>query len=151
MEQKFEFKYLKYNSLEHLLEEDIELVLRAQEATFGSYAPFSGFKVGAAARLSSGEIVTGSNVESEVFPAGICAERNLLFSISSNYVGAVVMTVAIASVPGERECYPCGVCRQTLLDVERRQGHPIRVIMSSGTSATVVESAELLLPFSFSL
>ncbi len=151
MEQKFEFKYLKYNSLESLSGGDFELVQRAREATLNSYAPFSEFRVGAAALLSGGEFAVGCNVESEVFPAGICAERNLLFSVVARNPHVVVEAVAIVSVPGERECYPCGACRQALLDVERRQGHPVRVIMSSDTSATIVESAELLLPFSFSL
>ena len=59
--------------------------------------------------------------------------------------------LAIASNPSERECYPCGGCRQVILDVERRQGSPIRVIMSGNGTASVVESAELLLPFTFSL
>ena len=38
-----------------------------------------------------------------------------------------------------------------LLDVERRQGTPIRIVMAGGGTATVVESAESLLPFNFKL
>ena len=59
--------------------------------------------------------------------------------------------VAIASDPSPRECYPCGACRQTLLDVERRPGSPIRIIMAGGGTATVVGSAADLLPFTFKL
>ena len=62
-----------------------------------------------------------------------------------------VETLAIASDPSGRECYPCGQCRQVMVDVERRQGSPMRVIMSGHGSATVVASAALLLPFTFSL
>ena len=54
-------------------------------------------------------------------------------------------------MPSERECYPCGQCRQVMVDVERRQGSPIRVIMSGNGTATAVESATLLLPFTFIL
>jgi cytidine deaminase len=61
------------------------------------------------------------------------------------------VTLAIASDPSERECYPCGRCRQVLVDVERRQKSPIRVIMYGGGSASVVRSTELLLPFTFKL
>ena len=61
------------------------------------------------------------------------------------------MALAIASDPSERECYPCGACRQVILDVQRRQGVPIRLIMSGNGSASVVESADALLPFTFQL
>ncbi|MBQ2429293.1 MAG: cytidine deaminase, partial [Alistipes sp.] len=59
--------------------------------------------------------------------------------------------MAIASDPSERECYPCGACRQVMLDAERRQQSPIRIIMAGGGTASVVESAEVLLPFTFKL
>ena len=130
---------------------DSELIEQARKATERSYAPFSGFKVGAAARLKSGRIIVGANCESEVYPSGLCAERVLLFSHQSGYADDTIEAIAIASAPAPRECYPCGACRQTLIDVERRQGQPIRVIMAGEESATAVESAELLLPFSFKL
>ena len=60
-------------------------------------------------------------------------------------------SLAIASEPSERECYPCGQCRQVLVDTERRQGSPIRVIMSGGGTASIVDTAEKLLPFTFIL
>ena len=151
MEQEFKFKYLKHNSLESLSEEDRALVVAAQEATERAYAPYSGFRVGAAARLRSGEIVASANVESEVYPAGLCAERNLLFSTVANHPKEIIHTIAITSEPNSRECTPCGMCRQSLLDAERRQQSPIRIVMCGGTSATVVDSAEALLPFSFRL
>ncbi|MFI3302569.1 MAG: cytidine deaminase [Rikenellaceae bacterium] len=151
MERKFEFKYHKYESKEELSTLDAALLHEAFEATTRSFAPYSKFKVGAAARLSSGEIVYGTNIESEVYPAGICAERNLLFMAATNYPDDTIESLAIASSPGQRECSPCGFCRQSLLDAERRQGSPIRVIMGSESSATIVESAEMLLPFSFVL
>ena len=62
-----------------------------------------------------------------------------------------IEALAIVSSPSERECYPCGACRQALLDAEKRQQNPIRIIMASDSTATVVESAEVLLPFTFKL
>ena len=111
----------------------------------------AGFGFGAAARLRSGRILRGSNFESEVFPAGLCAERSLLFYAQANHADDPIEALAIASDPSERECYPCGQCRQVLVDVERRQGTPLRVIMSGGGTASVVSSATLLLPFTFKL
>ncbi len=151
MQKQFNFNYTHFDSLSEMAAADRELVDEAKRATRNAYAPYSKFNVGAAARLRSGKILCGSNIESEVFPAGLCAERSLLFHASSCYADDPIVALAIASNPSERECYPCGQCRQVLVDVERRQQSPMRIIMSGAESATVIESAELLLPFTFKL
>lgn len=151
MEKQFVFNYEHYAALSELSEADRELVREAERATQHAHAAYSNFRVGAAARLTSGKIIFGSNFESEVYPAGLCAERTLLFYAQANYADDPIETLAIASVPSERECYPCGQCRQVMVDVERRQGTPMRVIMSGNGTASVVESASLLLPFTFIL
>ena len=138
-------------SLDELVMADRELTEAAFEATTRAHAPYSGFKVGAAARLQSGEIITAANCESEVFPSGLCAERSLLYHYASNYASSPIVALAIASDPSERECYPCGACRQVILDAENRQQSPIRIIMAGGGTATIVESAKDLLPFTFKL
>ncbi|MFR9603671.1 MAG: cytidine deaminase [Rikenellaceae bacterium] len=151
MDQLFTFTYHRYDSFLEIPTPDMALIKEAIGATKRSSAPYSNFRVGAAARLRSGKIIYGSNFESEVYPAGICAERSLLFSTAANNPDNPIEAIAIASMPDSRECTPCGLCRQSLLDTERRQGSPIKVIMCSGSTATVVESAEMLLPFSFVL
>ena len=138
-------------SLNELAAADRQLVEAAFEATTQAYAPFSGFKVGAAARLRSGEFITAANCESEVFPSGLCAERSLLYHYATNHDDNPIEAMAIASNPSERECYPCGACRQVMLDTENRQQSPIRIIMAGGGTATVVKSAKDLLPFTFRL
>lgn len=151
MEKRFSFDYEHYAALAELPEADRRLVAEAERATANAHAPYSKFRVGAAARLRSGRILCGSNFESEVYPAGLCAERSLLFYAQANYPGDPVETLAIASDPSARECYPCGQCRQVMVDVERRQGAPMRVVMSGGGSASAVDSAARLLPFAFVL
>lgn len=151
MEKQFRFDYEHYASLDELPEADRRLVEAAQEATTRAHAPYSHFRVGAAARLRSGRILHGSNFESEVYPAGLCAERSLLFYAQANYADDPIETLAIASDPSERECYPCGQCRQVMVDVERRQGAPMRIIMSGNGSASAVATATMLLPFTFIL
>lgn len=151
MEKQFCFNYEHYQALAAMSDADRQLAEEAQRATANAHAPYSKFHVGAAARLRSGKILYGSNFESEVYPAGLCAERSLLFYAQANYADDPIETLAIASTPSERECYPCGQCRQVLLDVERRQGSPMRIIMSGAGTATVVASAEQLLPFTFTL
>ena len=150
MAQTINISYEHY-TLDTLPTSDSELVKAAFEATQQAYAPFSGFKVGAAARLRSGEIITAANCESEVFPSGLCAERSLLYHYATNHADNPIEAMAIASNPSERECYPCGACRQVMLDTENRQQSPIRIIMAGGGTATVVNSAKDLLPFTFKL
>lgn len=150
MAQTINISYEHY-TLDTLPTSDSELVKAAFEATQQAYAPFSGFKVGAAARLRSGEIITAANCESEVFPSGLCAERSLLYHYATNHADNLIEAMAIASNPSERECYPCGACRQVMLDTENRQQSPIRIIMAGGGTATVVKSAKDLLPFTFRL
>lgn len=147
----FGFRYTHYDSLEALGANEKRVVDAAKKACEGAYAPYSNFHVGAAALLDSGRIVTGNNQESEVFPAGICAERNLLFHHMATAPDDKIVMLAIASMPDERECYPCGICRQVLSDVQKRQGKPFKVIMTSGKTATAVEDVSYLLPFTFEL
>lgn len=106
METKFSFNYTRYDSMDEMSAADRELVTEAVKATRNAQAPYSRFRVGAAARLRSGRILHGSNIESEVYPAGLCAERTLLFHHAANHAGDPVETLAIASDPDQRECYP---------------------------------------------
>ena len=151
MKRTLELNYEHYDNISDLDVADQVLVSEAEVATEKSYAPHSNFHVGAAVRLQSGRTFHAANFESEVYPAGLCAERSLLFFIESNYADDPIEALAIASNPSERECYPCGQCRQVIVDVERRQKSPIRVIMCGAGSATIVDSAEKLLPFTFKL
>ena len=150
MEKKLEIGYYKY-TIDSLPAADSELVAEAQEALKKAYPKYSGFSVGAAVRLKSGKILHGANSESEVFPSGICAERSVLYYAEAIPADDPIVALAIASDPSERECYPCGACRQVILDVQRRQGTPIRLIMSGNGTASIVDNAEALLPFTFQL
>ncbi len=151
MKRILDISYEHYDSIAKLDERDRNLVAEAATATATANARYSHFRVGAAVRLKSGRTLHASNFESEVYPAGLCAERSLLFYVEANYGDDAIEALAIASNPSERECYPCGQCRQVIVDVERRQQSPIRVIMSGAGTATVVDSAEKLLPFTFKL
>ncbi|MFI3304577.1 MAG: cytidine deaminase [Rikenellaceae bacterium] len=151
MEKSFNINYSHFDCYDDMSTSDRELIELAKNGARHSCAPYSNFSVGAALRLSSGEVEFAANVESEVYPAGICAERNLLFNTAVRHPNETITAIAIISISTTDECYPCGLCRQTLLDTERRQGAPIRIIMAGGESVTVVDSAALLLPFGFKL
>ena len=129
MKRTLELNYEHYDNISDLDVADQVLVSEAEVATEKSYAPHSNFHVGAAVRLQSGRTFHAANFESEVYPAGLCAERSLLFFIESNYADDPIEALAIASNPSERECYPCGQCRQVIVDVERRQQFRKRSLM----------------------
>jgi homotetrameric cytidine deaminase len=57
----------------------------ARQAALHSYAPYSGFRVGAALRLTNGETVTGTNVENVSYGLTICAERAALVQAVSEF------------------------------------------------------------------
>ena len=99
MQQKFEFEYDLLDDSNQLSSSDQELLEAAKKATQTAYAPYSNFKVGAAARLSSNAIMVGSNQESASFPVGICAERALLNSLASQFPHETIHTIAISYEP----------------------------------------------------
>ena len=80
MKTKLSYDYEHYASTAELPEADRTLVAEAERATRRSHAPYSKFRVGAAARLASGKVLHAGNFESEVFPAGLCAERSTIRS-----------------------------------------------------------------------
>jgi len=154
MLQKFEFEYELLDNKNSLNADDQVLLEYAKEATKSAYAPYSNFYVGAAARLSNGQIVIGSNQESTSFPVGICAERALLNSIGSQFPSLSITTIAISYQPRDKDSIepisPCGMCRQSLLDYENRYGANIKIILSGMSgNVMIIPSAANLLPFGF--
>ncbi len=98
-----------------LPEKALEILLEhAQRAALHAYAPYSGFRVGAALQLTSGEIVTGTNVENVSYGLTICAERAALVRAVSEFGPEIrVAAVAVANLNGAASP-PCGACRQML-------------------------------------
>ena len=153
-EQKFEFLFDEYDSADELKIADKLLLVEARNATKRSYAPYSHFYVAAAARLSNGKVVTGTNQENASFPVGICAERVLLGSVSSFYPGIPIETIAISyeskNVVSDHPIAPCGMCRQALQEFEGRMKTPVRLILGGMEGKIyVLKSASLLLPLAF--
>lgn len=153
-EQKFEFHYKVYNDIAELTKQDQWLLQKAREITANAYAPYSHFQVGAAARLTNGETVTGTNQENASFPVGLCAERVLLSSASSAFPRIPITTIAISynseGHPSNYPVSPCGICRQSLQEFETRMKQPIQLILGGMTGPVyVIESASQLLPLAF--
>ena len=137
-----------------LAKSDRELMQQAVEAAEGAYAPYSGFHVGAALRLTDGAVVVGSNQENVAYPSGLCAERTALFAASAQYPHCrdyEALAIVGRNADGQLcEASPCGACRQVLSEYEHLQGHPMRILCYlQGGRIRVFPSVASLLPFSF--
>lgn len=153
MKEKEIISKVRIYDYEKLTDADRELIDKAKDATQTSYAPFSKFCVGAAARLSDGTIVTGSNQENAAFPSSLCAERTALFYANARYPEKSVEELAIAAYAHgtflKSPIPPCGACRQVILGVEERYGRPIRILLFGEEGTYVVDSIKALLPLQF--
>lgn len=153
MKEKEIISKVRIYDYEELTDADRELIDKAKDATQTSYAPFSKFCVGAAARLSDGTIVTGSNQENAAFPSSLCAERTALFYANARYPEKSVEELAIAAYAHgtflKSPIPPCGACRQVILGVEERYGRPIRILLFGEEGTYVVDSIKALFPLQF--
>ena len=134
--------------------EEKNLTDQAKESVTRSYAPYSGFLVGAAIRLANGEIITGNNQENIAYPSGLCAERTALFYANSRFPDQAVDTIAVAAFTNgdftEEPVPPCGSCRQVILEAQNRYKRPIKLLLCGRTTVYKVASIIDLLPLSFS-
>ena len=89
-----------------------ELSRLARAARRRAHAPFSHFKVGAALRTRSGEIVTGCNVENASYGLTLCAERVAVFKAVSEGMKRFDAVAVVAD--SKLLTPPCGPCRQIL-------------------------------------
>ena len=127
----------------------------ARDATKHSYAPYSGFHVGAALLLADGSVFTGTNQENAAYPSGLCAERTALFGLAAARPGhSPIVGMAVAARPSDGDfgpALPCGACRQVMLEYETRQGQAITLLLP-GRDGTMLRFSSLsaLMPFNFS-
>ena len=152
-EKKIELSFI----LAHLSEisaEEQQLVAKAKLAFKTAYAPYSGFLVGASVLLENGEVISASNQENIAYPSGLCAERVALFYAVSKYPTININTIAVSVLSENFQktdvISPCGACRQVMAEYERKQEHPIKIILHSPLDEILIaNTVEFLLPFMF--
>lgn len=151
------FLKITYTTLDDstfLEDEDRMLLEEARNAIKTAYAPYSKFIVGSAALLQNGKIVMGSNQENASYPVGICSERILLAHASQAYPGIAIIKMAVSYLDPYKESnkpiFPCGMCRQALLEQTFRQKMDIEFFFSGQSGEVVLlNGIKTLLPFSF--
>ncbi len=128
-------------------EELVKLAIKAME---GAYAPYSGYKVGAALLCADGTVYTGCNIENASYTPTVCAERTAFFKAVTD--GHREFS-AIAVCGGKNGVItdffpPCGVCRQVMREF-CREDFAIHLVDADGTIRT--RTLAQLLPDSFML
>jgi homotetrameric cytidine deaminase len=93
-----------------------DLLEQARQAALNSYSPYSGFRVGAALKLSNGETVTGTNVENVSYGLTICAERSALVRAIAQFGPEVRIEAVAVTNLNDAASPPCGACRQVLAE-----------------------------------
>lgn len=134
-------------------EQIIQLCSRSQDALSKAYAVYSNFKVGSSILLENGEIITGGNQENAVYPLGQCAERVAIYAALSTFPEKQIMAIAVATskeLGDEMPAFPCGSCRQVMVEVEDRFGTAIPIyVIGSDNRTCVVKTVRDILPFAF--
>ena len=152
-ERQIQISYQEYNSIEEMNPEDRELAAEAIKAMQGAYAPYSHFHVGAAVRMSNGQIVRGANQENAAFPSGLCAERTAMFAAGARYPDKDMLSIALAGGVmgrlGREPATPCGACRQVMAQYQAKSGKPMSVIMISSVRIWKFEKVDDILPLIF--
>ncbi len=134
-------RYATKMHVDALPEAERELVLAATAARERARAPYSRFRVGAAARGASGRVHPGFNVESAAYPQCCCAERVALYAALANGEDEVVALAVIT----DGGAAPCGGCRQVLFEYL-----PDAPLLIAGTDGQVARTtARALLPGGF--
>ena len=95
-----------------------KLLKQTFEAREMAYVPYSKFAVGAALLTKSGKIYTGCNIENAAFTPTNCAERTAIFKAVSEGERDFTAIAVCGGFDGEPcdYCFPCGVCRQVLME-----------------------------------
>ena len=117
----------------------------AEEAREHAYAPYSGFRVGAALRADDGRVFAGANVENAAYGLGNCAERAAVAAAIT--AGARTFDALALVSDGDAPEPPYGACRQVLAEFA-----PQLLVTSYGQNGEVAEwTVDELLPHRFRL
>ena len=146
--------YEEYSSVSECSDEIQILFNKASEAAKKAYAPYSKFQVGVAIELADGSHYTASNQENMAYPSGLCAERAVLFYVNGLKPDVAVSKMVLAAFENgeltKKPVYPCGSCRQVMLESEERGKQAIEVWMIGQNCVHKTDTIQTLVPLKFS-
>jgi cytidine deaminase len=122
-----------------------DLINEADLASKNAYAPYSDYQVGAVLLCTDGTLFKGCNVENASYGLTNCAERTALFSAIA--AGQSSFTALAIASSGEPTPFPCGACRQVLVEF---CPPTLPVYIKTSTGYETITLAELL-PHGFDL
>jgi cytidine deaminase len=122
------------------------LAREAEQARARAYAPYSGYKVGAAILTTEG-IVRGCNVENAAYPLGMCAEAGAVAQAVSQ--GAYDWLALAVATEGPEPGAPCGACRQILAEFALKLPNGLPIGLVVGGKVLEVVTLAGLLPHAF--
>ena len=108
-----------------------------------AYAPYSGFKVGAAVLTKNGNLYTGCNIENASYGETVCAERVAIFKAVSEEDPHIEVLVVYSS--SDIPAAPCGACRQVLTEFSS----DAEIIMANTDGEVRIASIKELFPLAF--
>ncbi|MCI6277396.1 MAG: cytidine deaminase [Clostridium sp.] len=121
------------------------LIEKAIEAREAAYTPYSNFKVGAAVLTEDGTIYSGCNIENASYGATNCAERTAIFKAVSEGHKKIKAIAVIGDT--KAYTYPCGICRQVML--EFAESGDIPVIIIKNKEEFITKTLDEIIPGSF--
>ena len=124
-----------------------ELMKIAMKAREKAYAPYSGYRVGAALLCEDGTVYTGCNIENAAYTPTNCAERTAFFKAVSEGQRHFVKIAVAGGRETAAPCMPCGVCRQVMAEFCRPKSFKIVYLDDSGEIGEML--LKELLPKSF--
>jgi len=122
----------------------MSLIEAAAGVRANAHAPYSGFRVGAAIRSSSGAVYLGCNVENAAYPEGTCAEAGAVAAMVAAGDTRIAEVAVVADSPDP--VAPCGGCRQRLREFSAPD---VTVTMANLKGATRTMRMDELLPEAF--
>ncbi len=136
--------------LEDLSEVENKLYEKAYDVRENAYAPYSGFKVGAALVTDTGKIFSGCNVESVDLTLTTHAEMNAIDSMIAAGEKKI-QEIVIVMVSEVGYGMPCGLCRQKILEFAVQGTVIIGINLKEDGSLLNINktSIEEVLPFAF--
>ncbi len=126
-----------------------ELIETAIKQLPKAYAPYSGFRVGAALLAENGNVYTGCNIENAAYTPSNCAERTAFFKAIGEEVRCFKAICIVGGKDGMIKDYtePCGVCRQVMMEFCNPE--TFEIILAKNTENYKIRTLQELFPMGF--